>query len=138
MRALALTIGLLGLCGASAQAQLKEHYAIPTAEVFTSSPVMRTITIASHTATEVIAAVGFPEYFWGLEVYNISATVSLNCGYSVLISTISTSNQYAREVQPKTGVWFGMSTNPGDITAAFYCMSQGANATSRATITGGR
>jgi len=92
-----------------------------------------TISISSYTGT----AVADPSVFsstsniWGIEVFVPSGATKVNCGWAVGVSTISTENDYGREVAAGAGVLWQTDYNKNFLR----CKSQSTSAATRATIT---
>ena len=113
------------------------YAAEPTAGVRTQLSIgngCQTIDISSHVATSVVISTKTLPTF--VSVQNINGTYDVNCASHSAVSTTSTSGYYGMTVAKgspgDTVVWL---LAPGQ---DWWCMSQGANVTTRVTTCRGR
>lgn len=102
-------------------------------EVATSTnTITQTISVSSYTPTDVAAATssGTLGGYYKIEVFSIAGSSTLNCGFDVMLSTLSASAWYGREIAAGTGFVFNVPSY-----RKLYCMTQNVSATTRAIIT---
>ena len=126
MKKILYSLGILFACSMSSHA-----VQFDVREMSKSTATVVTIDIATHTATAVSHVATFSSGTWATEIYNQDADDTINCGFSVAVSTISTESNYGREILPKVGVLYQAQSN--DIT--LHCQSQNTTGATRATIT---
>lgn len=99
----------------------------------TTSTIVQTISVSSQPAMDVANATssGTLAGYYAIEVYNLAAnTKTLNCGFDPMVSTVTTSVWYGREVPAGVGVYFAVPSYK-----KLYCISQSVTGTTTATIT---
>lgn len=97
---------------------------------------------ASGGAVDVTAATstGTISGAFAVEVYNLAASTStLNCGFTLNVTSASTNAWYGREIPAGVGIYFGLRQNIVSTATAglrkLYCMTQNSSGCTRATIT---
>lgn len=118
---------LLAAAPVAAQSNVQNVHEVATS----TSSLVQTIDV-STTATDVAATTssGTLLGYYQIEVYSVAGSTTINCGFDISVSTISTSAWYGREVAAGTGVTF---TAPS--YRKLYCRTQNATTATRATIT---
>lgn len=118
--------GLL-LTATSAFAIMEVH------EVANHEAVSQTIDVSSVTPTNMTSATssGTLAGAFQVEIYNVSVTSPISCGFSSSVSTISSEAWYGREITMKKEHLFQI--NPSTISV--FCLTHSTNTSTRATVT---
>lgn len=111
----------------------------PTIETLSSTMSTVGLAISSQVPTEVVVSTKAGYRY--VVVQNLDSTANLYCSENVAVSTITTRSSVGIKVVPNNIVYFSIvPSNSGTYVGSqyFYCLNDGASASTRAVIMRGR